>query len=69
MYLDYEGPISAGRGTIECWDRGTFQVELWNDDGILVQLAGEKLAGRVELRRQAGLWRFEWKTGNLKTGR
>ena len=54
MYLDYEGPISGGRGTVTRWDQGTYSVELWTDDEIIVELAGGKLAGRVELRRQAG---------------
>ena len=62
MYLDYEGPISGGRGTVARWDQGTYSVERWTDDEIVVELAGAKLAGRVELRRQAGQWRFEWKT-------
>ena len=53
IYLDYEGPISGGRGTVARWDQGTFVIELWTDDEIIVELAGAKLAGRVELRRQA----------------
>ena len=51
LYLDYEGPISGGRGTVARWDHGTYRVELWRDDEIIVELAGAKLAGRVELRR------------------
>jgi hypothetical protein len=62
MYLDYEGPVSGNRGTVTSWDRGTYSVELWSDEEIIVALAGERLAGRVELRRQAGQWWFQWKT-------
>ena len=64
IYLDYEGPISGNRGTVARWDQGTYAVELWSDDEILVALTGEKFTGRVELRRQAGLpeqWRIVWR--------
>ena len=50
-YLDYEGPISGGRGAVTRWDRGTFQVER-QEEGLLVAiLFGEKLRGRVTLER------------------
>ena len=61
VYLDYEGPISGGRGTVTRWDRGTFRVEAWTDGEIAIELSGEKLAGRIELRRvteQARGWRL-----------
>ena len=29
-YLDYEGPVSGGRGTVSRWDAGTFT---WRADG------------------------------------
>ncbi len=64
LYLDYEGPISGSRGTVTRWDQGTYSVELWTDDEILVELAGAKLSGMVGLRRQAeslDQWWFEWK--------
>ena len=25
LYLDYEGPVSGNRGTVKCWDAGTFE--------------------------------------------
>jgi hypothetical protein len=61
IYLDYEGPISDGRGTVTCWDRGGFTCETWTDDEIVVSLLGERLCGRVELHRMsqiASTWRF-----------
>jgi XTP/dITP diphosphohydrolase len=64
LYLDYEGPISDGRGTVARWDRGTFRTTSWSGDVIIVELSGAKLAGRVELRRLANLpdaWQFAWK--------
>ena len=50
IYLDYEGEVSGGRGTVRRWDAGTFE---WVEDApgrAVVELRGEKLAGRVELR-------------------
>lgn len=32
-YLNYEGPVSGGRGTVRCWDRGIFSPP--------ISLAGE----------------------------
>lgn len=63
LYLDYEGPISGGRGTVSRWDRGEFVADAWNESEIRVQLAGERLIGRIELRRlpdDAGRWRILW---------
>jgi len=61
LYLDFEGPISAGRGSVARWDRGTYIVEIWSGDQIALDLCGEKIAGRIELRRmpdQTGRWRI-----------
>jgi len=69
MYLDYEGPISDGRGTVTRWDQGTYSVELWTDNHVVVELAGAKFVGKVELRRRSGQWRFKWQTEDLKTGK
>ena len=63
MYLDYEGPVSGGRGTVRRWDQGSYAVEFWSAEEIIVGLVGTKLAGRVELRRTTGFherWRFRW---------
>jgi hypothetical protein len=63
IYLDYEGPISGDRGSVVRWDRGTYEIETWNDGEVIVAISGTKLAGRVELRRQANSpdqWRLMW---------
>jgi DNA polymerase Ligase (LigD) len=54
VYLDYEGPVSGNRGTVTRYDSGSFQVVLWTDGEVVVEVAGEKLAGRIELRRMPG---------------
>lgn len=49
LYLDYEGPVSGGRGTVARWDAGTFE---WVEDGaarVVVELRGAKLVGRFAL--------------------
>lgn len=71
IYLQYEGPLSEGRGTVARWDQGTYVVERWTDDDIRVKLTGNKYAGGVELRRQAGRWIFTWleeRQGEPSTG-
>jgi hypothetical protein len=50
-YLDYEGPISGGRGSVTRWDRGTCSIERHSDAEWVVELAGERLVGKAVLRR------------------
>jgi hypothetical protein len=52
-YLDYEGPISGGRGSVTRWDRGTCIVRQQSDTECVVELAGEKLTGEAIFRRDA----------------
>jgi hypothetical protein len=64
LYLDYEGPISGGRGAVARWDRGTFDVETWTDERILIRLSGEKLVGRINMLRVPGekvRWRIAFR--------
>lgn len=63
VYLDYEGEISGGRGSVSRWDQGTFELQCEGDPQWLVELHGEKLSGRVSLRPLADppeKWRFLW---------
>jgi hypothetical protein len=60
-YLDYEGPVSGGRGTVSRWDQGTYRTEHQTDDQWIVTLQGQRLPGRVVLDRLPGeenSWRF-----------
>jgi hypothetical protein len=60
-YLDYEGPVSGGRGSVARWDRGTYEVECQSESELTVRLSGEKLIGLVSLRRSPDAqkrWRF-----------
>lgn len=56
LYLDYEGAVSGGRGTVTRWDAGVFE---WVEDSVervVVTLHGTKLAGRAELRKHPEGW-------------
>ena len=55
-FLEYEGPISAGRGHVVRWDRGTFTWVRRDDDHVEVALTGTRLAGTFRLHRDAGAW-------------
>jgi len=62
-YLDYEGPVSGGRGHVTRWDQGTYQVDQESETGLEVVLCGGKLAGRVRLCRCPGesrLWEYSF---------
>ena len=62
-YLDYEGPISGGRGAATRWDAGTFQIERQEEGLLVAVLSGTRLSGRMTLRRTgeaAGPWDFSF---------
>jgi hypothetical protein len=50
-YLDYDGPISRGRGTVTRWDEGTYQIERQAEGLLVVLLSGKNLTGRATLHR------------------
>jgi hypothetical protein len=61
-YLEYEGPLSRGRGRVSRWDGGEYDVEISSDAQLRVHLRGDKLRCRATLTRDAdasGRWRCE----------
>ncbi|MBI2480198.1 MAG: hypothetical protein HYV60_16665 [Planctomycetia bacterium] len=48
-YLDYEGPLSQGRGSVSQFDRGSFEVVQDSPEQLSVNLNGELLRGRLQL--------------------
>src|SRR4029077_20025495 len=51
-YLDFEGHIpdgSYGAGNMFVWDRGTYEVEKWEDRKVTVVLHGAKVHGKFAL--------------------
>lgn len=62
-YLQYEGPISRGRGQVRRIDQGSVEVVQAGADRLVLQFAGTLLAGQYVLdRRQDGNWAFSRKT-------
>ena len=59
LYLDYEGPISGGRGAVTRWDSGTYEGELPPAGDVELQLQGVRLCGRAVLQHVEGAaWSF-----------
>jgi hypothetical protein len=60
-YLDYEGPVSGGRGTVQRWDSGAFDVESGDEGGLRLRLTCGRLSGMASLHISpaATFWRFE----------
>ncbi|MBY6539328.1 ATP-dependent DNA ligase [Rhodococcus sp. BP-349] len=56
-YASFEGTIPQGEyggGEVSVWDHGTFTTEKWRDDEVIVELEGERVAGRYALIRTDG---------------
>ena len=65
-FLDYQGPISGGRGSVTRWDQGTYEVQRRSETQLVVTLQGKKLAGTLTLARlpeEPGRWRFSYAGG------
>ena len=66
-YLEFEGELTKGRGTVRRWDAGTFSVEQWDDERITVLLSGMHLRQcQVELTRDSGAtqrWSVDFSSG------
>jgi len=67
-YLDYEGPISGGRGQVRRFDKGTYESLGKASDSWQVRLDGQALSGQFELRR-VGPSPDEWTLEALGAGR
>ena len=51
-YIDFHGEIPAGNygaGTMTIWDSGTYELEKWRRDEVIVEFRGERLRGRYAL--------------------
>lgn len=53
-YLDYEGPLSGGRGSVVREDAGTYEPIRESGGELVVELRGQSLGGRLTLKRLAG---------------
>ena len=62
-YLDYEGSVSDGRGTVKQWDRGAYRLIEQTDESIMVEISGEKLRGQADLAVESetpNQWKFHF---------
>lgn len=50
-YMGFEGVIEEGygKGTVEIWDSGTYELESKKEDKIVFQLKGTRLKGKYVL--------------------
>ena len=56
-YYDFEGEIPKGQyggGTVTLWDKGTYDLEEWEDAKVKVVLHGERVSGEYVLFRTRG---------------
>lgn len=61
-YLGWEGEIPQGEygaGTMKIWDSGTYELEKWEPEKVMVEFHGERLQGRYALFR-AGKAEKDW---------
>jgi bifunctional non-homologous end joining protein LigD len=61
-YLSWEGEIPKGEygaGTMRVWDSGTYELEKWTEEKVMVDFEGERIRGRYALFR-AGKAEKDW---------
>lgn len=56
LYLDYEGAISGGRGTVTRQDSGSFTWVLNTPSHIIVALQGQRFQGQLALNQRGSEW-------------
>jgi len=66
VYLEYEGPISRGRGEVRRIMSGEFEFESATDDRIHLRITSGELPRHVELVRQATSQRWKVRFDNGK---
>jgi hypothetical protein len=61
-YLDYEGPVSGGRGTVKRWDAGEYApIDSEPGDALHFLLDGARVRGHIRVAPHgANAWTVEW---------
>jgi hypothetical protein len=60
MYLDYEGPVSGDRGSVQRWDAGTFHEEADSTPmSRMLVFDGARIRGRWRLASRGTDWRLQ----------
>lgn len=61
-YLDYEGEVSGGRGSVTRYDQGEYRLEKDDAAGVVMELRGTRLCGTAALVPvgETQRWRFSF---------
>lgn len=69
VYLDYEGPVSGGRGVVRRIDRGEYEWVSQAEGRLEALVRGERFRGRIELTRgEGGDWKLTYEAEGHRTG-
>lgn len=60
LYLEFQGPIPGGRGSVHSWDRGICSISNASRDCWQLHLQGDRLRGHALLTREGDEehWRY-----------
>ncbi len=59
-YLDYEGPVSGGRGRVRRWDQGEYEsLPALEGEAVRVLLNGEIIRGAIVIKEMEARWVFQ----------
>ncbi|HEX4149876.1 MAG TPA: DNA polymerase ligase N-terminal domain-containing protein, partial [Pirellulales bacterium] len=50
-FLDYQGPVSGGRGSVQRWDQGSFRWLVDVPQRVEIHFQGSRLSGRAVLEQ------------------
>jgi hypothetical protein len=68
VYLDYEGPVSGNRGTVQRCDSGVLEWLVDREDEIVVRLRSTAWDGSLQLRLRSGRsWTWEFTPGEVSS--
>src|SRR5258706_9114820 len=66
-YLDYEGPLTGNRGSVERVEQGEYELLERSQMRVLIRLVGKTIRGILELHRteeSSDLWQAELRADN-----
>jgi DNA ligase D-like protein (predicted 3'-phosphoesterase) len=62
-YANFEGTIPEGMygaGKVIIWDKGSYEIEEWEENKIVIKINGKKLKGEYVLIKAAKLGKNAW---------
>jgi DNA polymerase Ligase (LigD) len=60
-YLEYEGPVSGGRGAVKRWDTGAYETLSAAIEELRVRMYGARVGGVARLLQTGNSgWTFAW---------